>query len=198
MDILLDLDLKLNEFCGKTDEELAMLAKSNRSAADALVLRYLRLIFIKAEIFSSHNSDCDDFHQEGLMGLLNAVSSYDPERAVKFSTYAEVCIVNRMRSYATKINAKSCKVISIDELPEETASQEENPESIYINKEFFSELRNIVEEQLSELERQAFELVIQGATYGEIAVNLGISEKSVANALQRARRKIRCGFSKNL
>ncbi len=194
---MLDLDLKLNEFCGKTDEELALLAKNSRSAADALVLRFSRLIFIKAEIFSSNNSDCDDFRQEGLMGLLRAVSSFNPEKSVKFSTYAEVCIVNRMKSYAAKIKSKSCGVISIDELADNMVSTEENPENIYINKEFFSELWEIVYNQLSDLEIKVFERAIHGESYAEIAENLRISIKSASNAMHRAKGKIRCGLTKN-
>lgn len=192
------MNLILNEFCGKTDDELAMLAKSSRMAVEALVLRFSRLILIKAELFSSNNSDCDDFRQEGLMGLLNAVYSFNPKKSVKFSTYAEVCIVNRMRTYAVKLNRKTSDVISIDDIPDNVVYTEENPEKIYINKEFFSELWNIVDSQLSSLERQVFEQVIQGNTYEEIAENLDISPKSVANAVHRAREKIRCGLNKNI
>ncbi len=192
------MNLILNEFCGKTDDELALLAKSSRMVVEALVLRFSRLILIKAELFSSNNSDCDDFRQEGLMGLLNAVYSFNPEKSVKFSTYAEVCIVNRMRTYAVKLNRKTCDVISIDDIPDNVVYTEENPEKIYINKEFFSELWNIVDSQLSSLERQVFEQVIQGNTYEEIAENLDISPKSVANAVHRARGKIRCGLNKNI
>ena len=195
---MLDLNLKLNEFCGKNDDELALLAKSSRSAADALVLRFSRLIFIKAEIISCNSSDCDDFRQEGLMGLLRAISSFNPERTAKFSTYAEVCIVNRMKSYAAKIKSKTGSVISIDELAYNMAYTEENPESIYINKEFFSELWNVVNNQLSDLESRVFERVIHGESYAEIAESLCISTKSVANAMHRARGKIRCGFTENI
>lgn len=194
---LLDLDFNLNVFCGKTDDELAMIARSNRSAADALILRFSRLIFIKAEIISSHTADADDLRQEGLMGLLKAISSFEPERAVKFSTYAEVCIVNSMKTYATKCRIKSFNQMSIDELPEDAASQVENPESIYINKEFFSELWKTVDNELSALEKRTFDLFIQGDSYRCIAEKLGISEKTVDNALQRARGKIRRNVSKN-
>ncbi len=193
---LLDLDFNLNVFCGKTDDELAMIARSNRSAADALILRFSRLIFIKAEIISSHTADADDLRQEGLMGLLKAISSFEPERAVKFSTYAEVCIVNSMKTYATKCRIKSFNQMSIDELPEDAASQVENPESIYINKEFFSELWKTVDNELSALEKRTFDLFIQGDSYCCIAEKLGISEKTVDNALQRARGKIRRNVSK--
>jgi RNA polymerase sigma factor (sigma-70 family) len=101
-----------------------------------------------------------------------------------------------MRTYAAKLNRKS-DTISIDELSDNAVYTEENPEKIYVNKEFFSELWDIVDSQLSNLERQAFEQVIQGNTYDESAENLGISPKSVANAVHRARGKIRCGLNKN-
>ena len=130
------------------------------------------------------------------MGLLDAISTFTPQKSAKFSTYAEVCIVNRMRTYAAKLNRKS-DTISIDELSDNAVYTEENPEKIYVNKEFFSELWDIVDSQLSNLERQVFEQVIQGNTYDEAAENLGISPKSVANAVHRARGKIRCGLNKN-
>lgn len=194
---MLDLDFNLNEFCGKTDEELAVLAKSNRSAEDALILRFLKLIFIKAEIISFYGIDSDDLRQEGLMGLLKAIVSYVPERAIKFSTYAEVCIVNRMRTYVKKCGVKHIDKLSLDDLPEETASQEETPESIYINKEFFSELWNAVDNVLSVFENRVFCLCVSGKTYRQAASVLGVSEKSVDNAMQRARRKIRDSLNKN-
>lgn len=197
VDILLDLDFNLNEFCGKTDEELVMLAKSDRSAEDALVLRFSQLIFIKAEIFSSHVSDTDDLRQEGLMGLLKAIASFDIERGVKFSTYAEVCIVNRMKTYAVKCGVDPDQWQSLEELPEDAASLEETPESIYINKEFFSELWHAVDNVLSQSERQVFSLCIQGLGYRQTAAMLGVSVKSVDNAMHRARKKIRSYINKN-
>lgn len=194
---MLDLDFNLNEFCGKTDEELAVLAKSDRSAGNALILRFSKLIFIKAEIFSFHENDSDDLRQEGLMGLLKAIASYVPERAIKFSTYAEVCIVNRMKTYAKNCGIKQFDKLSLDDLPEETASQEETPESIYINKEFFSELWHAVDNVLSVFENRVFSLCVSGKTYRQVASVLGVSEKSVDNAMQRARRKIRNSINKN-
>lgn len=188
---MLDTDFNLNKFCGKTDEELAVMAKYNRSAADALILRFFKLVYVKAEIYSSDIADADDLRQEGVIGLLRAIDSFDIQRDVKFTTYAEVCIANCMKSYAAKCKNKSHNVISFDEISIEPVSQEKNPESIYINKEFFSELWRIIDNELSDLERQVFTFFIQGNGYHQIAAELGISEKSVGNALQRARGKIR-------
>ena len=92
MNDLLDLDFNSNDFIGISDEELALLAKSSKPAVNAIVARYLKPIFIKSGIYANCNTDSDDLRQEGLMGLLSAISAFSPEKNVKFSTFAEVCI----------------------------------------------------------------------------------------------------------
>ncbi|MDO4864263.1 MAG: sigma-70 family RNA polymerase sigma factor [Ruminococcus sp.] len=179
-----------NVYGGMSDEELVDRAASDKRACEALILRYTKLIFIKAAMFSASEADRDDLCQEGLMALLKAISSYDAGRNARFSTFAEVCIVNKMRSVRARAERGGvCE--NIDDVSEEVLSEGETPESIYMNKEFFSELRRAVESELSGTERQVFDSVIRGASYRETASMLGITEKSVDNAMQRARRKIR-------
>ncbi len=180
----------MNEFCGKTDDELALIAKNDKKAASTLVFRYSKLIFIKAGIYTVSDTDSDDLRQEGLMGLLRAIASFDIHRGVKFSTFAEVCIVNQMKTFLAKSRKNPIPCESLDDISADSISEEETPESIYINKEFFSELWYAVDNILSEKERKIFSLCIQGMSYRETAEKLGISEKAVDNAMQRARRKI--------
>lgn len=196
MNILLDLDFNLNEFCGKTDDELALIAKNDKKATNTLVFRYSKLIFIKAGIYHASNADSDDLRQEGLMGLLRAIASFDIHRGVKFSTFAEVCIVNQMKTFLAKSRKNPIPCESLDDISADSISEEETPESIYINKEFFSELWYAVDNILSEMEKKIFGLYIQGMSYREIAIKFGISEKTVDNAIQRARRKIRAYIRK--
>ncbi len=189
---LLDLDFNLNDFCSKSDDELAVLAKTDKSAAAVLVSRYSKLILIKSEIYANSNADSDDLNQEGLIGLLNAISSYDYSKGVKFSTYAEVCIGNRMKTFLVKTKKASSGLENIDELPEKSClSVEETPESILLDKEFFSELLSGIYDVLSPAELRVFNLCLKGESYRSVAGKLGITEKSVDNAMQRARRKIR-------
>lgn len=189
---LLDLDFNLNDFCSKCDDELAVIAKTVKPVAALLISRYSKLILVKSEIFANTNADSDDLNQEGLFGLLNAISSFDPDKGVKFSTYAEVCIVNRMRSFLVKTNKNASFVGNIDELSEDSfPSVYETPESIFISKEFVSELLSGIYDVLSPLERKIFDLCINGESYRSAAEKLGITEKSVDNAMQRARKKIR-------
>lgn len=181
----------VNVYGSMSDEELAGRAVSDKLACEALILRYTKLIFVKAAAFSASEADRDDLCQEGLMALLKAISSYDAGRNAKFSTFAEVCIVNQMRTVRARAAKAPAVCENIDDVSEEVLSEGETPESIYMNKEFFSELRYAVENELSGTERQVFDSVIRGASYRETAAKLGISEKSVDNAMQRARRKIR-------
>ena len=48
-----------------------------------------------------------------------------------------------------------------------------------------------IETKLSERERSILKLFLSGLSYGEIAQRLGSSSKSVDNALQRVRRKLK-------
>lgn len=174
------------------DDELAVIAKTDKSAAAVIVSRYSKLILVKSEIFADSNADSDDLNQEGLIGLLNAISSFDPHKGAKFSTYAEVCIGNRMKTFLVKTRKAASGIENIDEIYENSClSVEETPESILLDKEFFSELLSGIYDVLSPAEFRVFNLCMKGESYKSAAEKLGITEKAVDNAMQRARRKIR-------
>ena len=189
---MLELDFNLNDLCGKTDEELALLARTDKSAAAALLSRYSQLILIKSKIYANSETDSEDLHQEGFMSLLKAINAYDPAKNVKFSTFAEVCIVNRMKTSAARMrrNMRDGERVDEDEAAD-MLSVEENPESIFLYKEFFSEMLGSIDSVLSPAELRTFRLCMQGMTYKQAALELGVTEKSVDNAMQRARKKIR-------
>ena len=192
VDILLDLDFNLNELNSKTDEELAVLGKTDKTAAAVLISRYSRLVFIKSEIYANSDTDSDDLHQEGMMSLLKAIDAFDPHKGVKFCTFAEVCIVNRMRTLSKRSVKNTSFAERIDEEEaEDVLSVEETPESIYFYKEFFSELWKNICSVLSLTELNVLTLCVQGLSYKSTAEKLGMTEKAVDNAMQRARKKIR-------
>lgn len=175
-----------------TDEKLAVLAKNDKNACDMLIRRYCRLILFKAESFASMAADVDDLSQEAMISLMRAIDTFDPDRGVKFSTYAETCIVNRMKTVCT--NKKSAPKISgsIDDIDEiQAVSAVETPESIFLYKELLSELKESAGTVLSAAESRTLQLCIQGLSYRSVAERLGVSEKAVDNAMQRARRKLR-------
>ena len=157
-----------------------------------LISRFSRLVFIKSEIFANSETDSDDLHQEGMMSLLKAIEAFDPKKGVKFATFAEVCIVNRMRTLSRKTGKELSLAERIDDdEAEDMLSVEETPESIYFYKEFFSELWKNICSVLSLTELNVLTLCVQGLSYKSTAEKLGMSEKAVDNAMQRARKKIR-------
>jgi len=189
---LLDLDFNLNELNSKTDEELAVLGKTDKTAVAVLVSRFSKLVFIKSEIYANSETDSDDLHQEGMISLLKAIEAFDIRKGVKFSTFAEVCITNRMRTVSKKSvrDFSFAERIDSDEAAD-VLSVEETPESIYFYKEFFSELWKDICSVLSLTELNVLTLCVQGLSYKSAAEKLGMTEKSVDNAMQRARKKIR-------
>lgn len=194
---MFDADVFFSKFCGKSDEELVSAARESKEAANTLILRYSKLVLVKVGLFANSNADADDLRQEGLIALMKAVDSFDCGRKTKFSTYAEVCINNQMRTYLAKLKKEPVSQ-SLDDIEDDQFTERETPESIYFNKELFAELWFVVENELSAIERQVFCFCIQGHSYAETAERLGISVKSVNNAMQRSRRKIRDFFDGKL
>lgn len=67
--------------------------KKNQDAdtANQLVEHYLHLVHFHSERISSHlpnNVDKDDIKSLGMIGLLDALKKFEPERELKFETYA--------------------------------------------------------------------------------------------------------------
>lgn len=64
-----------------------------------LINNIIAILFTKDEI---RHLGYDDLMQEGSLGLLKAIRTYDGSKSVEFSTYASICIRNEMRNYAMK------------------------------------------------------------------------------------------------
>jgi RNA polymerase sigma-B factor len=66
---------------------------------DNLVCRHLHLVHSVARRFSGLGESLDDLIQEGTIGLLKAVDTFDAERGVKFSTYSCHLITSQIQHY---------------------------------------------------------------------------------------------------
>ncbi len=174
----------------RSDEELAVLARDSMEAEGILLSRYLHLIQYYAYRYAV-GADADDLVQEGLIALLYAIPQYEPEKGTKFSAFAQVCIQNRMKNVLQKARKFPEPVENPEEYQRADFIDETTPESILLEKEQSDLFRKQVMEVLSDKEWQVLELIVDGASYAETAEKLGISEKSVDNAMQRIRRKMR-------
>ena len=175
------------------DESLALLAQQKNAEASALLVsRYLRLINRYA--FQYRNGlDFDDLAQEGCIGLLDAIKGFSPERNSAFGAFASVCIRNRISKYFESQNSKKNLVLSescsLDDISERADGL--TPEQIVIGKESFQAVISDINAVLSALEKKVLFFHLGGMDYKAIAEALDISEKSVDNALQRVRKKLK-------
>jgi RNA polymerase sigma-B factor len=69
------------------------------NARDELVARYLPLAEYLARRFSGRGEQLDDLVQVASMGLLHAIDRFDPDRGVRFTTYASATIVGELKRH---------------------------------------------------------------------------------------------------
>ena len=66
----------------------------------------------------------------------------------------------------------------------------DDPYTVLRSKEKLNDLESFLLSKLSEVEFKSYWLFLNGYSYKEIAVELNINEKSIDNALHRARKKL--------
>ena len=69
-------------------------AEGDKVARKQFIERNLRLVVAQAKRYTNRGLSFLDLIQEGNIGLIRAVDTYDYEKGYKFSTYATVCIRN--------------------------------------------------------------------------------------------------------
>lgn len=184
---------------GLSEHDLVALARQGEAQAVVLLVqRYSPMLRRVVSRFGAGVTHRDDLEQEGVLGLLSAVRSYDPGQSeAAFSTYAYACMRNRVVSAARRIRVRENRE-KIPENPEETAAAEaEDPAFLVQQREESDRLMALAARELSDLEFRVLQLYLHPFSYEEIAAHLSVSEKTVDNALQRVRRKLQKRLGKD-
>jgi RNA polymerase sigma factor (sigma-70 family) len=165
------------------NEKLKMAKRGNGDALND-VLRDLETdIRLIARKLWSGRDDLDDLAQVGLCAAMSAVKEFDPDRSGNFRAFALFCARRRMCSEARKLYAKRRNETDIEGAERPVWSGVED-------RVFIREIFDALPALLSASELKVFFLKMRGASYGEIAADLGIGVKAADNALSRARSKI--------
>src|SRR5215472_10323369 len=77
-------------------------SKRDEAALHELVSSYTRLVIATAGRFRSYGLPIGDLVQEGNVGLMQAAARFEPERDVRFSTYAAWWIRSAMQDYVLR------------------------------------------------------------------------------------------------
>ncbi|HPB17293.1 MAG: sigma-70 family RNA polymerase sigma factor [Clostridia bacterium] len=179
--------------------------KGDNSSMDYLLKEYSSLVRKKALGLFLIGADKDDLLQEGMIGLFKAILSYDEKRESSFDTFAALCINRQMFSAIKGANRNKHKLlneyISIYR-DEDQADEKEhmdiaipdekfNPEIMVTETESLENLESIMHERLSSMENKVLDMLIEGHTIAFMSKSLEKDAKSIDNAIQRIKSKVR-------
>ena len=81
------------------DELLRASRNGDERAREALIEGNLRLVLSVIQRFDKRGESPDDLFQVGCIGLIKAISNFDPDKQVRFSTYGVPMIAGEVRRY---------------------------------------------------------------------------------------------------
>ena len=167
------------------DQDLpARAQQGDENALAALIARMMPAIRKGAAECTAPGLDFDDAVQEGLIGLFHAVRGFDPAAGQTFTAYAAACIRHAQQDARRAALRKKHAPLNYS-VPLPTA------EELAIFGEQYADTLRRMQTELSALERTVLMAGLEGRTPAQTARELGLPAKNVANALARARRKLR-------
>lgn len=191
----------MHRFEQLTDEELlTLIREGEEDCMDILIERYKRQVRNQARALYLIGGDGDDLIQEGMLGLFKAIRDYSPEKSASFEAFARLCISRQLYSAVQAAGRmKHAPLNTYVELSEQLERQEDrpkgkSPEELLIDRENTQGMQERIEKLLSPMEQEILRSYMEGESYTEIAERMGKKAKSVDNALQRIRRKLKKNF----
>lgn len=179
---------------GEDEKLIQDIQTGNESAFEQLVDKYLPAINAKAQKYRTV-ADVDDLIQEGLLGLWSAAQTYEFNRNTSFRTYAYKCIDNRINTGANKYTGKKHipteLLIYLDSEDSTQLKDKRTPEQQIIERENYTVTINRIKSLLSVKEYKVLSYYLVGNSYQQIAKALNSDVKSIDNAIQRIRKKLK-------
>ena len=188
------------------DYELVYLVREDNSEANEILFnKYAPIITSYSNQYSKYikniGLEVNDLIQEGMLGLNNAISTFNEDKDVLFYTYAITCIKRTIITAIVKANRQKNRPLNnsisfendldLSENDKLLYDNSYNPEYIIENNENIEDLNKIARKVLSELELQVFDLRINNFSYNEIAILLSKSPKAIDSTIQRIKLKLK-------
>lgn len=189
---------------------LLRVAAGDDDARKKLIEHNLRLVAHVAKKYFGNGVEQDDLISIGTIGLIKAVSSFNPEKGIRLATYAARCIDNEILMYfrSTKKSAQDVYISDpidtdkdgntltlIDVLTDDANIEDELDTKIKLEK-----LKEYLKDTLQPRELYIIDLRY-GLTSGEeltqreVAKMLGISRSYVSRIEKKALLKLRSRFT---
>ncbi len=182
----------------------------DENARNILIEHNLRLVAHVARKYNSSNTDSDDLISIGTIGLIKAVSSYDPTKGIRLATYAARCIENEILMHL-RASKKLQNEVSLNEplgtdkegneiaLIDILGSEDEEVEEKVDLTQRIKKLYTLIKSSLGGREQIIIKLRYglngkSGKTQREVAERLGISRSYVSRIEKKALTKLYDGL----
>lgn len=180
--------------------------KGNEEAASKIFKEYNNLILLTARKYFFYGADQDDVIQEASIGLIKAIHSFCESRNASFKTFAFLCIKRQLITGIKSSNSGKQRILNVamsnsSEIVSEnyenastnmfSSTSSQNPEDLCISKEKMKLLKKFIKTNLSKMENEILEYMMLEMSYIEIAGVLKREPKSIDNAIQRIKKKIK-------
>ncbi|MHC9541066.1 MAG: sigma-70 family RNA polymerase sigma factor [Vulcanimicrobiota bacterium] len=180
-------------------EAIVRARQNDQSSFDSILKEYSGFIYTIAGRYFLPGGSPEDVFQEGMIGLHEAVSKFDPSLSASFEKYASFCIRNSILASLKKATQKRQKILnesaSIQENTQEDGSSklliDESFESSLIMRLVLENFMNEADGGLSAVEYKVLIAKIAGYSTEEIISMFELTKKQVENAIFRARTKLK-------
>ncbi len=188
-------------------ELIYLVGENNETATNILYEKYKVIIELKAKKYLKYGKklglEYSDLVQEGMMGLTEAIKSFNDTKNAQFKTFANLCIERQIFSLLKKASRKKHTLLNDSISLDEKINEDDNtlldiffekgkdPKELIEYRENKNELFEEIEKSLTPLEKEVFNLKVNGFDYKEISQLLNKSYKSIDSSIQRIRVKVR-------
>lgn len=184
-----------------------MICESNEDVGNTLYKKYESMIeYIVRKYVKTATKlglDYNDLMQEANVAFTDAINNYDQEKEASLKTFISLCVERKLINIIEKSKTQKSKILleslSLDydynneglPLKDVIGDVSSDPLIKYSEKESMNLLKDMIKDNLSELEVEVFSYMINGLNYTEIASLLDKSPKQIDNTMQRVRGKVK-------
>jgi RNA polymerase sporulation-specific sigma factor len=189
-----------------TDERLVLLYKQgSQEAFNQLLQKYTPMIYYYSNKYFANGLLNGDLFQEGCIGLYAALTRYQESKGTfngLANVYIKNNIINAIKTATRKKHQILNRCMSLYSDNNDSNSDASNlmswavdaptPEELYLKKEEMTEKhRDLIHflRSMPRIEQLVCIEIVSGKSYKEAADNIGLSPKSIDNAIRRIKKK---------
>ena len=154
----------------------------DEDSRERMILSYRPMVFWLAKKFRVPYNCYSDLLQEGMVGLINAVDNFEPERSNRFITYAYYKVKGRMANFLQRGEAKAPVPVEDGVLERSAFDFEADIDRMEWSVSLSDGLMRLPERE-REIVRS---LIVEGRDAGEVASDHGVGVSHIYRLRRRA------------